>query len=115
MLNENNFIALYFVKGEKTEFSSNIYFTGNIAKELQRLVRIIWKIPPYQFGKRCPQKNDIELDAYLEKQIILKTNELMASAHYSCSRDTCPKVYLILVYIDLYSNSYIQIYISHTV
>ena len=102
LLSDKNFISIHFDAQGTTNLASNIHFAVDTKNELERFIRLLWGIPKYQLGKECPQKNTIEVYPDLERRILSKINNIMATFHQECLISLCCKVCFTLLNFIMY-------------
>lgn len=91
LLHRDNFIAIQFDMQETMSLATSICFASNVRKGLQRLIRIIWGIPRFQFCAKFPQENAVDIDPDVENEILLKVASVNAISHESCHVESCRK------------------------
>ena len=93
--------------------ASNIQFAVDTKNELERFIRLIFGIPKYQLGKKCPQKNTIEVHPYTESLVLSEINNVMATVHPDCQITSCCRVCFMLLNFIIYIASTLFVKDSH--
>ena len=97
-LDSKSLISINFDKSKKTELGHNLNFDKNVLEQLESLVRLLWKVPSFQFGHQLPEKNSVQINEHLKEEIKIATAQVLQSYHGKCCKTSCEKVSCILHY-----------------